>query len=142
MTNEEMEALTRRVVGLAIKVHRYFGQLRNEPVYRNALLVEFRREGLSFEKEKVHNVYYGEELVGSVRLDLIVERELVIELKVQPKLERAHEAQLVSYLHATKLDRGLLINMGGPIVEFRTKRRELPSHLRKPAGDAIEVLDL
>lgn len=51
-------------------------------------------------------------------------------MKVRPRIENEHLVQLVSYLHAIKLDVGLLINMGGPTVEFRTKYRDYPKHLR------------
>lgn len=58
---------------MAIKVQKYFGAFRNEAIFRNALLIEFRREGVAYEVEKFTPVYYHEELVGSVRLDLVVE---------------------------------------------------------------------
>ena len=70
------------------------------------------------------NVYYKNEIVGEFRADIIVEGEIIIELKAVQHLLPIHETQLVNYLTATNTDHGLLINFGGERIEIKRKFRE------------------
>ena len=70
------------------------------------------------------NVYYKDEIVGEFRADIIVEGEIIIELKAVQHLLSIHETQLVNYLTATHKDHGLLINFGGDRIEIKRKYRE------------------
>jgi GxxExxY protein len=115
--------IARKVIGLAMKVHRVLGFGFTETVYRNALAVELRRVEVSFECHPMLSVMYEGAEVGIFQADLIVGRELIVELKAVDALSPAHSAQLVNYLAATKIDNGLLLNFGNRSLEFKTKTR-------------------
>jgi GxxExxY protein len=95
-----------------------------EKVYRRALVIEFRDHGLGIESEKVVRVFYKGQEIGRHRLDIVVEKEIAVELKTADALSKAHYAQLRSYLKATGLRVGLLANFSDVRVDFR--RVELP----------------
>ena len=87
------------------------------------MLVELKKNGLSYEVEKPINVYYEDVLVGDFKADIIVEGILILELKAVQSLHMAHEIQLVNYLTATGVDNGLLINFGSEELQFKRKYR-------------------
>ena len=103
--------LGRRVIGCAIEVHKALGPGLLESVYERVVAQEFRICGLSFETQAaVPVVYKGMNLDCGYRIDLLVEDEIIIELKSIERLEPVHSAQLLSYLRLSKLRVGLLIN--------------------------------
>jgi GxxExxY protein len=113
------EALTQRIIGCVIKVHRTLGPGFVESVYRNALLMELRNTDLSVEAEKEVVVRYEGVEVGQHRLDVLIEGCVLLELKAVADLAPAHYEQLRSYLRATNLDVGLLINFGRERADIR-----------------------
>jgi GxxExxY protein len=117
------DSLARKVVGLAMKVHRTLGCGFLETIYRNALAIELRKEGMTFECHPTISVMYEGTEVGIYQADLIVEDRLIVELKAASALTDEHCAQLVNYLAATKIEEGLLLNFGARSLEFRTKTR-------------------
>lgn len=116
--------LTKLIIGLAMKVHRELGPGFVEFVYRNALVHELRKAGLSVEIEKPLKVRYDEVIVGEFSADLFVEGWLVLELKAVSLLTKEHEVQTVNYLTAIGQDFGLLLNFGALSLEFRRKHRK------------------
>ena len=94
-----------------------------ETVYKNAMLVELRKQGLAYQVEMPINVYYEGVLVGEFKADIVVEDMLILELKAVNSLHMAHEVQLVNYLTATGIDNGLLINFGSEELQFKRKYR-------------------
>jgi GxxExxY protein len=126
------DLLAREIVGLAMKVHRVLGSGFNETVYRNALAIELRKAGMSFEIHPTIAVMYEGTEVGIFQADLIVNGSLIVELKVASSLCDENAAQLVTYLTATKVEEGLLLNFGRPSLEFRTKPRTRPSLVSNP----------
>ena len=119
----EDRALTERIIGCAMKVHRQLGSGFLESVYRNALAFELRRAGLLVELEKHITVKYEHVIVGDFIADLVVNETLICELKAASALSKADEVQLVNYLTATNHDVGLLLNFGSASLQFRRKRR-------------------
>jgi GxxExxY protein len=115
--------LAGKVVGLAMKVHSTLGPGFLESVYHKALAHELGKAGIRFESEKPLNVVYDGVLVGEFASDLLVEDELIVELKAVQSLVAAHEVQTVNYLVATGKDIGLLINFGAERLEFKKKFR-------------------
>lgn len=95
-----------------------FGFLEN--VYQNALYKELSSMGLKCEPLKVIEVYYKGEVVGKYVVDMVVENEVILELKASSTLTEAHEIQLQNYLKATHMEVGLLLNFGAR-PEFRRK---------------------
>ncbi len=126
------DAMTQKVIGEAMYVHRLLGFGFNESVYHKSLLNRLRKIGIRTESQKPIPVYFEDELVGDFVADLIVENRVILELKSVASLLAAHEAQLVNYLTATKMPVGLLINFGPKSLEV--KRRVLgyvPTALRE-----------
>jgi len=112
--------LTAKIIECAYKVHNSLGFGFLEAVYQNALLIELLKAGLRAEKEKKIQVYYDNQLVGDYIADIIVENEVILELKSVKELHPAHEAQLINYLKATGIEVGLLMNFGES-VEIKRK---------------------
>lgn len=105
-----------------MRIHLSAGFL--ESVYQKALLIELQEKGIHADTETPINVYYKNQIVGEFRADIMVEGEIIIELKSVQHLLPIHEAQLVNYLTATHKDHGLLINFGGERIEIKRKFRE------------------
>ncbi len=101
------ENLSKMIIGAAIKVHRELGPGFLESIYEEALKVEFSEQGLHFDSQKEIKIEYLGVEVGRHRLDLIVENEIIVELKAVKELGDIHIVQLRSYLKATGLKVGL-----------------------------------
>ncbi len=120
-------ALTEKVIGAAMKVHRQLGPGFLESVYRNALAFELRRAAVAVESEKHITVKYEHVIVGDFIADLVVNEMLICELKAASALSKADEVQLVNYLTATNHDLGLLLNFGATSLQFKRKHRRKPT---------------
>lgn len=130
--SEEDDRLTGRVIGCVIKVHQELGSGFLEGIYRRALVLELKGAGLAIETEKEIVVTYHGQEVGRHRLDLLVEAQLVLELKTVEDLSRAHYAQVRSYLKATGLQMGLLVNFAAEKADWRRVQPTPQScHLRR-----------
>jgi GxxExxY protein len=116
-------ALSEKVIGLAMKIHRTLGPGFLESVYLNALLYELRRAGFSTDIAQRITVRYENVIVGDFIADLVVNETLICELKAISTLTKADEVQLVNYLTATNRDFGLLINFGSQSLQFKRKHR-------------------
>jgi GxxExxY protein len=108
--DQETDRIARLVIGSAIEVHRHLGPGVLENIYEEALAVELSLQKIPFERQVGHEINYKGSEVGKYRLDLLVDRKLVVEIKAIEELTSIHEAQLIAYLTATKLQLGLLIN--------------------------------
>jgi GxxExxY protein len=103
--------LTEKVIGLAIKLHRRVGPGLLESVYERCLCFEFQQAGIEFERQvDVPVVYEGVSLEAGFRADIIVARELILEIKAVERLLPVHEAQLLTYLRMSGYHIGLLLN--------------------------------
>ncbi|MBR1688871.1 MAG: GxxExxY protein [Prevotella sp.] len=118
-----VEELIRTVMRCAGNVRRQLGPGYLEAVYKNAMLIELHDNQLAYEVERPINVYYKQTIVGEFKADIIVERQLILELKAVQTLHIAHEVQLVNYLTATGVDNGLLINFGAEELQIKRKYR-------------------
>ena len=106
------EEITEQIIGAAIEVHKALGPGLLESIYEEALCIEFNLRNISFERQvKVEVTYKGHQIKGQ-RLDLLVERSVVVELKCIQSLPGTALAQVLSYLKATHLRTALLINFG------------------------------
>lgn len=119
----DVETLVRTVIECAKNIRRHLGPGYLESVFKNAMLVELKKQSLSYEIENPINVYYDNVLVGEFKADIVVENVLILELKAVQSLHMAHEIQLVNYLTATGIDDGLLINFGSEELQFKRKYR-------------------
>lgn len=116
--------LTGQIIGLAMKVHRTLGPGFLESIYQKALLYELAKAGFKVESDRPIQVKYEGVIVGDFKADLVVNDELIVELKAVSGIVVEHEVQLVNYLAATGKDIGLLINFGGRSLEFKKKFRK------------------
>lgn len=112
----EFEALSGRILEAAVAVHKALGPGFLEGVYQRAMEVALRHRSLSYQQQKEIHIYFEEEDVGIHKLDLIVCDEIVVELKAIKALEDIHFAQVKSYLKATGLHVGLLLNFNSPTL--------------------------
>ena len=107
----ELDKLTHDIIGCAIEVHKELGPGLLESVYQKCLMLEFGSKNLNFETEKFIKINYkGNNVDCDLRLDLLVEDSVIIELKSVKELLPIHEAQLLTYMKLMNKKIGLLIN--------------------------------
>ncbi len=117
------DLLTDKVIGLAITVHRELGPGLLEKTYERCLCHELELNGLRFAHQvELPILYKGIRLEGGYRMDLVVEDELVLELKCADSLLPIHEAQLLTYLRLSGLRRGLLLNFRTAVLKNGIRR--------------------
>jgi len=131
------EGLTFEIIGAAMEVHRVLGPGFLESVYQRGMEAELGNRGISFEAQKRIVVEYKGESLGEHVLDLVVGREVVVELKSVKDLNEQHRAQIISYLKASGLCVGLLINFGKSRLEH--KRVLLKEAFRPVSGSVKSV---
>lgn len=119
----DIERLMTTIIGCAVTVKRTLGEGFLENVYKNALFVEFKELGIECSLEEPLTVIYKGRPVGQYRADIIVEKSIIIELKVCESIAKEHEYQLVNYLRATGINHGLIINFGETPMKFKRKFR-------------------
>ncbi len=121
-TGSDIDLLANKVIGACIEVHHILGPGYLESFYEEAVCHEFNLRDIKFERQKVLNLNYKSVPVGQDRLDLLMEEKLIVELKAIESLAPIHSAQLISYLKATSLTLGLLINFNLPVLKYGIKR--------------------
>jgi GxxExxY protein len=119
----QYENLTKQIIGCAYRVYNQLGFGFLESVYRKSLSIELNKQGLQAMEEVGMTVYYDDQKVGLFSADIVVENNIVLELKTVRELALAHEFQLINYLTAMKKDIGLLINFGPEGVVVKRKYR-------------------
>jgi GxxExxY protein len=114
--NTDEHGLTEKIIGAASNT---LGTGFMEKVYENSLAYELRQMGFKVEQQKLVAVHFRSILVGEYVADMLVEDEILVELKAVRALEDAHLAQCLNYLRATGLRRGLLLNFGTSKVQVK-----------------------
>ncbi len=128
----DVEALTEKVIGCAIEVHRTLGPGLLESVYRECMIIEVRGEHLCVESERhVPLEYKGQRIKGQLKLDLLVEGCVVVELKAVDNLHPVHLAQVITYLKLTGYPAGLLMNFNSTTLRAGLKRLDHPDRYVK-----------
>jgi len=123
---EGKDLLSETIIGLAIEVHRQLGPGLFESSYEECLCWELRESGLSIVRQAmVPIVYKGNSLGVSYRVDIVVEKRVLVEVKAVEKLVKVHEAQVLTYLRHTGLHTGLLLNFNSPVLRDGMKRLSL-----------------
>ena len=115
----QFEELSKKIIGAAIKVHRELGPGFLENIYEEALKIEFSEHNLNYVSQKEIKIKYLGNEIGLHRLDLLVENKIIVELKAVKEFTDIHFAQLRSYLKATGLKTGLLLNFSKSTLEIR-----------------------
>ena len=116
--------LTERIIAAAIRVHRELGPGFLESMYEEALAIELSTAAISFERQKLLPIFYREHLIGEHRLDFLVERKVIVELKAITAFENIHFVIVRSYLKACNLNDGLLLNFAAPRLTVKRVGRE------------------
>ena len=122
-TKKNSDILSHRIIASAIEVHRTLGPGLLETVYESALCYELSQCGIPFERQKHLPVSYKNiSLDCNFRLDILVDRLVIIELKAVARIEPLFEAQLLTYLKLSQLWLGLLLNFNVPVMKNGIKR--------------------
>lgn len=121
--DDTINQLTERIIGAAIEVHRELGPGLLESAYQRALAHEFRLRGIDFEEQKLCAIRYKDLLIeDAYRLDFLVERVVVVELKTVEVLNEVYEAQILTYLKFSGCELGLLFNFHATTLVKGLKR--------------------
>ena len=117
---ESRDPLTERIIACCYKVHSELGPGFNEKIYHTALKLSFNQEGLEHETEKRFEVYYQGKKVGHFIVDLVVENKIIVEIKaVTGNIPDVFKYQMLSYLKASNLKVGLLVNFGNKSCQVK-----------------------
>ena len=119
----EFDELSRKVIGLSIEVHRELGPGLLENTYKQCLAYELSQAGINFQMEVELPVKYKNVLIScGYRIDLLIENNLIIELKCVDKIIPIHEAQLLTYMKLSGIKVGLLMNFNEIVLKDGIKR--------------------
>jgi len=120
MEKERRDPLTERIIACCYKVHNELGPGFPERIYHNALKIVIKEDGLTYESEKEFDVHFKDLKIGKFRCDLVVEEKVIVEIKaVTGNLPILFHLQLLSYLKASKIKTGLLINFGNKSCQVK-----------------------
>jgi GxxExxY protein len=121
--NDRLDEISHSVIGAAVEVHRHLGPGLLESAYQSCLAFELKRLGLKLEEQKPLPVVYKEvKLDCGYRLDMVIEDQIIVEIKAVEKLLPIHDAQLLSYLRLARKKVGLLMNFHVPVLKNGLKR--------------------
>lgn len=115
----ELDEMTYKINGCAMRVHNTLGNGFQEVIYQRCLAIELERAGLSFGREVEQTIFYKGVNVGTRRADFVVEGQVIVELKAVINLEDVHLAQTKNYVVAYDFPIGLLINFGANSLQFK-----------------------
>lgn len=119
----DFEPITHEVIGAAIDVHRELGPGLLESAYEEYLCFELGLRGIPFlRQEKLPITYKGHFLDAGYRIDILIQDQLILELKAVDRLQPIFEAQLLTYLRLSRIRIGLLMNFNVPILKDGLKR--------------------
>jgi GxxExxY protein len=122
-TARENDLLTERIIGIAIEVHRHLGPGLLESPYEECLCYELNQNGFNFRRQVPLSVIYkSTRLDCGYRLDLVIENEVIIELKTVDRLLPIHEAQLLTYMKLSGIRTGLLLNFNTAVLKDGIRR--------------------
>ncbi len=117
--------LTEKIIRIFYRVYNKLGYGFLEKVYENAMMIEFKIEGISAMSQSPIKVLYKSEIVGEYYADILVDEKVIVEIKVTRTMALEHEAQLLNYLKATNIEVGLLLNFG---PKPQIKRKVFDNH--------------
>ena len=136
--NIDVNDITRKIIGCAMKVHTTLGNGFQEVIYQRALAIEMQKQNLVFRREMEMTIFYDGIDIGTRRVDFFVEDKVMVELKALEKIEDVHKAQAINYCEAYNIADGLLINFGGKSLEFkRVYNKKLVNPVDNPVNPII-----
>ena len=119
-TDVKYTELTEKIIGIFYKVYNKLGYGFLEKVYENAMMIDFKNEGIPAISQAAIRVFYEEKIIGEYFADILVDDKVIVEIKATRNLALEHEAQLLNYLKASNIEVGLLLNFG-PKAELKRK---------------------
>lgn len=122
MSDEELNHLTERIIGCAFKVSNTLGCGFLEVVYRNALVHELRKQGLTAEPDRPVHVFYDNKLVGEFFANILVNDTVILNIKGTREHNEGYTAECLNFLRATGKPLCLLLNFGRPRVDIKRFR--------------------
>lgn len=136
------EELTEEIIRIFYKVYNSLGYGFPEKIYERALMIEFRKSGLSFENQFPVKIYYDGEDIGGYAADFVVDGKVVVEIKAIRELTLNDENQLLNYLTSTDKEVGLLLNFGvEPEVKRKIYDNEKKKYFNQISGSRITRMD-
>ena len=114
--------ITDKILSCAIEVHRVLGPGLPEVACENALCVELRLRGIPFERQRAFSVHYKGHHISEHRPDLIVENQIIVEVKSIERFAPVHHAQMLTYLRVASLKVGLILNFNAATMKEGTRR--------------------
>jgi GxxExxY protein len=124
--SSHLDLIGKEIVDCAFQVHKTMGAGFTENIYEAAFICELKEKNISFEAQKIIPIQYKHHNLDlTYRLDLLIENQIVVELKAIDNLLPVHEAQLINYLKITNNRLGYLINFNVPLIKDGIKRRAL-----------------
>jgi GxxExxY protein len=111
--------LSYTIIEACMEVHKILGPGFTEKIYEEAVIREIAKRSIAFERQKLKEVFYKGDKIGEYRLDIVVDNKIILELKAVSDMNSTFEAQLFSYLKATNMKLGILLNFGKKKLEFR-----------------------
>lgn len=121
INNIDIENLVKEVIDCCWTIRKHFDAGYLESVYHKALCLEFDKRGINYKSEHPISISYLGEDVGYFIADIIVEDQIIIEIKATKQLAISAEAQLINYLSATGIENGILVNFGSDILTIKRK---------------------
>ena len=126
---EQRDPQTYAIIGACMAVHSELGHGFLEAVYQEALAIELDERNVPYEREKQLPIFYrGRQLKTHYQADFVCYGSVIVELKALSSLEGVHQAQVINYLKATDIERGLLINFGTAKLEYQRLIRSADFH--------------
>ena len=123
--------LTEKIIGLCLEVHKSLGPGFPEKVYHNALNIVFSKNDYKVESEKEFNVMFLKKLAGKFRVDFVIDKKVILEIKaITGEFPEVFKAQVISYLKASELEVGILVNFGNDklnvkrLAKYKDYKRE------------------
>jgi GxxExxY protein len=126
-SDRRFDPITQKIIGCAYKVANVLGSGFLEKVYEHALAHELRKAGFDVKQQRPINVYYDGVVIGELFADLVVNNEIIVELKAIDQLAAIHTAQCINYVTATGQPICLLINFSRRVEVKRVADRSLKS---------------
>lgn len=117
---EQRDNLTEKIIGCCFKVHKELGPGFNEKIYQNSLKNLFEEQGIKYGMEKEYEVKYLDKKVGKLRVDMVIEDKVIVEIKaLAGNIPQVFQCQVLSYLKSSGLKVGLLINFGNKSCQVK-----------------------
>jgi len=119
VTDLQYHEITEKIIGCAMKVHRHFGPGFPEIVYKRTLMIELEKIGLEYASELKRDIYYQGRFIYKRRVDLIVNKKILTELKAVAAIDNCCYEQIINYLRVFELEVGLALNFGARSLQFK-----------------------